>query len=47
MADKANSNQSILSVASRASQFQGNCWWPTGLGFAFSVLSFSFAGIMQ
>ena len=41
MADKANSS-SKLSVANRASQSHGICWMHIGLGFAFSVLSFSF-----
>ena len=41
MADWANSS-SKLSVASRASQYHGVNWWPIGIGFAFSVLSFSF-----
>ena len=38
---EANSS-SKLSVASRASRCHGVRWWPGGIGFTFSVLSFSF-----
>ena len=41
MADHVNSS-SKMSVACRACQFHEISWWPIGLGFAFSVLSFSF-----
>ena len=41
MAGYANSG-SKLSVASRASQCHRISWWPIGIGFAFSALSFSF-----
>ena len=37
MADYANSS-SKLSIASRANQCYGSCWWSIGLGFAFSAL---------
>ena len=40
MADQANSS-SKLSVANRASHCHWICWWPIGLGFAFSALSLS------
>ena len=41
MTDKANSISKLL-FASRASQCHGISWWPIGIGFAFSALSFSF-----
>ena len=41
MADKTNSC-SKLSVVSRASQCQGICWWPIGLGLPFSSISFGY-----
>ena len=44
MADYTNCS-SKLSVAStcRTSQSQGISWWPIGIGFALSSLSFSFS----
>ena len=40
VADMANSSFK-MSVASRASQCQGICWWPIGLIFVFRLRFFS------